>query len=278
MKSFWHKAADIDNRYMYAVVFIFAAVLVLRPLGLPVPIGSHIQDWYDYVEALPEGSVIWMDTPQSPAAWAEMGPMVRATLIHLFRGDVRVVMGSMRQMGDRLSSGVLEEVLELFPDVEYGVDVVHLGWRPGGSDVMLRAATRDIMQAYDGVDFYGNRLEDLPLMQDVPRLHPDYFVCAVVTTSGTPGAEQFLQYVIEPTGLPMIVGQNAVGVPRAMAFLDAGQFRAIIPGSTGCAQYELLLDEPGMALAAQDVLSVGMLYVTLMIILGNIAWFATRNQ
>lgn len=277
-QTFWHKAAAIDPRILYTIIFIFTAIVVLNPPGLPVEIGRLAQEHYDYIESMPEGSILWLDAAYSEGASGELNPMLRADMIHAYRNGHRIVLHSMWLVGSRMAAMVLEDVMEFLPDMEYGVDIVHLGWRPGGASVILRSATRDIYETYDGVDHFANPLDDFPLMQEVPRLHPDYIDYAMIYETGSPGGADFLQYVTEPSGLPMGIGLVAVSVPGRMPFLDSGQYQTMIAGSTGCAQYELLIGEPGMALAAQDVLSIGMLYVTLLIIIGNIAWFASRDS
>ena len=280
-QSFWHQMLAIDRRILYTIIFVFVAYIVISPLGLPVPVTAHTQSFYNEIEAIPEGGVLWLDCAFQQGSWGELGPMVEATLRHAFQNDVRVVMSAMWEMGGRMAEFALSNVLEdpAYADmVEYGEDVVNLGFRPGGVAVVLRSATDDVYSTFAGVDHHGDPLDDMPLAMEVERLHPDYVDFSVVYESGSPGGADWLRYVHEPTGLPMGIGIIQMSVPAAASYIDAGQYEAMIPGARGAAEYETLIDEPGMGLAAQDVLSVGMLYVTLLIILGNIAWVATRED
>ncbi len=279
-QTFWHKMLAIDRRILYSIIFVFVAYIVLFPIGLPVPISAHTENFYSTVEAIPEGGIIWLDCAFQEGSWGELGPMVEATMRHSFNNNIRVVLSAMWELGGRMAAFALDNVLEdpAYEWVEYGEDVINLGFRPGGAAAVLRGATRDVYETYAGVDHDGNPLDDYTLGMEVERLHPDYVDFSVVYESGSPGGQDWLQYVTEPTGLPMGIGIIAMSIPSAAAFVDAGQYEAMIPGGTGAAEYELLLDQPGEALAAQDVLSVGMLYVTLLIILGNIAWVATKDD
>jgi hypothetical protein len=81
-----------------------------------------------------------------------------------------------------------------------------------------------------------------------------------------------LEYAAEPTGIPMTCGSMQMSLPIDKPYLDSGQYRALIPGLKGAAEYELLLGRPGDALAGMDVTSMGALYVTLLMIIGNAAY------
>ena len=277
-QNFWEKFVAIDRRILYALIFVIVGAVALRPLGLPVIVSADTQEYYDTIEAIPAGGVIWLDAGYGPGSIGELGPMMEATIRHALRNNVRVVMAAMWEEGGRMSATAWNNVAPDFPDKEYGVDIVNLGWRPGGAAAVTRSAVRDVYDTYAGVDHEGNSLDNMPLAMEVQRLHPDFVDFGVVYESGSPGGADWLQYVAEPTGLPMGIGIIAMSIPGAKAYHDAGQYKAMIPGSTGCAEYELLLGAPGAALAAQDVLSMSMLYVTLLIILGNIGWFATRES
>jgi hypothetical protein len=51
-----------------------------------------------------------------------------------------------------------------------------------------------------------------------------------------------------------------------------------MPGLTSSAEYELLLKKPGLAVAGVDAVSTSHLMVVALVILGNIAYFATRGS
>lgn len=276
-QSFWERFAAIDRRILYSIIFVLVGFIVLRPLGLPIVVSTDTQEYYDTIDSLPAGGVLWLDAGYGPGSIGELGPMMEATIRHALRNDVRVVMAAMWEQGGRMSETAWLKVAPDFPDKEYGEDIVNLGWRPGGAQAVLRSAVRDVYDTYAGVDHRGQSLDDMPLAMEVKQLNDEYVDFAVVYESGSPGGADWLQYVAEPTGLPMGIGIIAMSIPGAKAYYDAGQYKAMLPGSTGCAEYELLLNAPGAAVAAQDVLSISMLYVTLLIILGNIAWFATRE-
>ncbi len=278
--TFWQRFMTIDRRLIYALLFILVAAIMFNPIGLPIEISRDTRIYHGVVEGLAgTDQVLWLDAAFGPGSWGELGPMVEATLRHAFDLGVPVVGMAMWEQGGRMFATALNNVLEdpAYDHIEYGVDVINLGFRPGGASVVLRSATTDLYDTFRGVDHDGSRLDDMPLGMQVERLHPDFVGHAIVYESGSPGGADYVDYVHEPTGLKMSVGIIAMSVPGAKVYQDAGQYVGILPGATGCAQYELLIDHPGYAVMTQDIISLGMVFITLLIILGNLGWLMTRR-
>jgi hypothetical protein len=61
-------------------------------------------------------------------------------------------------------------------------------------------------------------------------------------------------------------------------FLQSGQLSAILPGLTSSAEYELLINRKGLAIAGVDAVSMSHILVILLVILGNIGYFASRRK
>ncbi len=266
----WHKLAHIDRRILWGLQVLLMAVVLLRPIGLPIPVGGQTQDMYDFYESLPEGSIVYFEYGYDPSGEHELSPMVAAMLHHAFQRGLRVVSGGLWTFGPTLGQQIYEEIAPLY-DVEYGVDFVNLGFNPGGQ-ILAMAMVDDLWTAVRGVDIEGTRLEDLSLMHEVPRLTADYVAAICVFSEGSPGTVDWLHAVTEPTGIPLTAGTITMLVPEAATYLDAGQYRAIIPGNRGAAEYEFLVGAPGPAIAGQDVLSAMSVYLWLLIIVGNIAF------
>lgn len=273
----WEKMMSIDRRIFYAIIFIFVSIGLINPLGLPIPIGPQAQRHYDFIESLPSGGVLVMDAAHGPGAMAELGPMMRATAIHAFRKDMRIIIFNMSwELGPAMAHEFVEEAGAMFGK-SYGTDWVNLGFQPGGAPVNLQAAVASFAEARP-TDWVGTPLAQLPLMNEVKALTPEYVDHAIVYAGGTPGTEDWLAYVGEPTGLTLSEGSIQMSIGNALPFLDAGQYKSIIPGGRGGAEYELLLGEPGAAIAGQDVLSMAALFMVAILILGNVGYFLSRSK
>ncbi len=272
----WDKMMSIDKRIIFAIVFIIVAFGLLNPIGIPIEVGRQAQRHYDFMESLPDGGILWVDPALSPGSIPELGPMMTATFHHAFRKDMRIVSFNMHwELGPALIQGIFEEVGPMYGK-EYGVDFVNLGWQAGGAPVRLQGAVSNIAEV-NPVCFQGRPISEHPLMSEVPRLGPEFVDHIVVFPSGNPGTEDYLAYVVEPTGVTISEGSLQMSIANALPFLDAGQYQSIIPGSRGAAEYELLLGEPGSAIAVQDVLSLAAVFITLLLIVGNVGHYMARK-
>lgn len=277
-QGFWEYMQAIDRRIIYTVIFILVAIILINPLGLPLTISGDSQEYYDYIDEVPEDGVLWLDTAYSPGSIGELEPMVVATLRHAFDNNINVVAMAMWEQGGKMFERAWRQVKDDYPDVAYGEDIVNLGYRPGGAQVILRSACKDVYETFGGVDHRGDSLDDMPLAMEVKKLDPDYVDRAVVYETGSPGGKYYVNYVYENNDLDVAVGIIKMSVQNAKPYYDAGQYKAILPGSTGAAEYEQLIGYPGEATISQDVLSAAMIFMVLLIILGNIGWLATREE
>jgi hypothetical protein len=64
----------------------------------------------------------------------------------------------------------------------------------------------------------------------------------------------------------------------AYPFLSTGQLVGLLGGLSGAAEYEKLIDTPGDATIGMDAQSIVHILIIVLIVLGNIAYFATRRH
>jgi len=65
-------------------------------------------------------------------------------------------------------------------------------------------------------------------------------------------------------------------VPQFVPFVQSGQLDGLLAGLRGAAEYELLLQAPGRALAMMDAQSMGHLLIIAFILIGNAAYLVTK--
>jgi hypothetical protein len=158
---------------------------------------------------------------------------------------------------------------------EYGVDYVYLGYIPGEETASLAIAT-DIWDAFNERDVYGNSFDDLPLMSEFSGAED---AAAIVMSGGS------MQYIFgyirqwqETFGTTMVATGSSKFESTYVAFLDTDQIYSYIAGSTHAAQYELLLNEPGLTIASMDAQSIAHVVLVLFMILGNILYFIQKQR
>jgi len=210
----------------------------------------------------------------------ELYPMTVATMHHLWSysqaKNWKIVVVAFWNQGPLVFDTLLDQMKpETTYGVEYGVDWIELGWIPGSETGM--AAFADDIHGQTPRDY----LEDQPvssydIMQDIHTAEDVDLVISIET--GTPGLPEWLRQWNNPFGVPFIVGCIGVSVPGMAPYLASGQLSALMPGLTASGEYEILLNKPGLAVAGLDAVSMSHLLVVLLVVIGNIAYFTSKNK
>lgn len=263
----------LDRRWIFAVMGLLVLIPLIWPLQLPLKVTRPVQGFVDAIDAIPPGSTVLMSCDYDPGAIPEMVPMTRTALRHLFARDIKVVVTVLWNGGPGLVDGVLQEVGAEFPDKEYGVDYINLGYKAGNEAVMVLMG-QGVANAFP-TDYRGQETRAYPIMQRVR----DYssFPLLVSLSAGYPGTKEWVQQVNTRFNLPMVSGCTAVSAPEYYPYLQSGQLRGLLGGMAGAAEYEKAREETGDATRGMDAQALGHLFVAFCILLGNVVQWA-RNR
>lgn len=271
----WEKLASIDRRVIYALMIFVLALALLRPIGLAIVPSAETKKVYDYIESLPPGSIVYLGFDFSAGGIPELMPAAKSVIRQGFKKDLRFVAVGMWEMAGDMADMAFNAVLKDFPNKKYGVDWVNIGWKPGG-EVLLQKMLTSVNEAAVGVDFYQNKLDDLPLMSEFKTLKDARMIITFVT--GTPGEKEYIRHVTSPYKIPFAISCISVSVPEIMPLIQSGQILGGILGMKGAAEYEVLVGAPGSATAGMDAQSFSHALIILFIILGNIGYIRTRKK
>jgi len=271
----WEKIANVDRRIIYALMIFVIALALLKPVGLAITPSADTIAAFDYIEAMPNGSVIWMGMEFSSGGIPELMPAAQAIIRQGFRKDFKFVCAGMWAQAGDMAERAFGIVEAEFPDKKYGTDWVNIGYKPGG-EVLLPALVNDVADAAKGIDHRQNQLSSLPLMSQFKTLKDADLI--IIFCTGTPGEAQYIKHVTGPLGIPLIESCISVSVPGIMPFVQSGQIKALIAGMKGAAEYEVLVEHPSTAMAGMDAQSFSHGLILLFMILGNIGYYATRNK
>jgi hypothetical protein len=266
------KFQSIDRRYVFLLVGIAAFLPLIFPLGLPLGVTPSSQNLFNAVDSLKEGSVVMLTFDYYPSTLPETQPMSYAALRHLFRKNIRVITVTTIPLGAlSVMEGVVNEVAREY-DKEYGVDYVNLGYKYGYVAVMLGMGRRisDIFPR----DNYNNKLDDLPLMQEVKNYDNVDFIFVVADNATV---DYWVSLVNAQFGTPMGAGVTAVMAPKCYSFLQTEQLVGLLGGMKGAAEYEKLTQNPDKAIRGMDPQSIIHMIIVVFIIMGNIGYFAGRR-
>ena len=274
--SIIEKIRDLDNRIIYGLAWIFVLFPLLNPLGLPIPISSDAIAWNNFInDEIQDGDTVIFSLMYGTSGMPELFPMSVASMKHLLEKDVKFVVVHFWTEGPLVFDTLLGQVDPADHGKVYGEDWIRLGYIPGSETAMGALATS--FQNTVPTDYVeGRPLDDFPIMADVKSAEDIDLIISFET--GTPGTGEWLRQWNTPYGVPQITGCIGVSVPGMIPYINSGQLSALLPGLTVSAEYEVLLNKPGLAVAGVDAVSTSHLLVIMLVVLGNITYFMTKED
>lgn len=270
---------NMDRRWVFLGMALAIIVPLLLPFQLPFKVDERVQSAYNAVEELPPGSRVLLSADFDPGSRPELEPFYRATLHHLFRRDVRVVMITLWETASPLVSPILKEIATEHGKVD-GKDWVFLGYK-AGKEVAIKSIGEDLIKTFP-TDANGNASGSLPIMQGI-RAAKD-FPLLINVSAGNPGTREYVLQIQGQYNLRMISATTSVSGPDYIPYYKSGQLAGLAAGMPGSAQYEKLVFPDGppegkrlMATEAMNVLSLGHLFIIGVVVFGNVAYFLTRK-
>jgi len=273
--SFFDKFENLDRRWVYLLSWLFVLFPLIYPLGLPVPINKESQQWFKAISDIPDGSTVVFSPMYGTSGMPELFPMTLATMHQLWSRDIKVIVVSFWAEGPLVFTQLLAQMDPTSYGKVYGVDWINLGYIPG-SEPAMRAFGDDMAKAVAKDYIEGKNLSEFPIMQTVNSANDIDLIISIET--GTPGLTEWLRQWQEPYRTPIVVGCIGVSAPGMAPFLQSGQLSALLPGLTSSAEYELLLNRKGLAIAGVDAVSMSHILVVALVVLGNIAYFVNRGK
>ncbi len=271
-KSFLERLGDLDRRWVFIIIGLSVFIPLLVPLGLEVVTTPTTVDVFNAIDSLPAGTRVLISFEYGPSTQPEVEPMGVALLHHLFRKDCRVIATALWPDGQFMSARLFE-LFEAEYDLEWGVDYVNLGFRPG-AEAVIKGIAKEFRANYR-TDLRGNLVEDLPIMDGIYKVADVDFIFTL--SAGYPGTVEWILYAADPYNIPMSSGVTAIQVNEVIPYVDAGQCYGILAGMSGAAEYETLVKK-GDATKFMDAQSIAHFLIVLFIILGNISYIVGRRR
>jgi hypothetical protein len=274
--SFFQKLLKLDARIIYLIMLVGIAIPLVNPLGLPLQIADATRSAFQQVDSLPKDAKVLMSFDYSAGGAAELDPIAGALLSHFLRKDAKIYAVASVAEGSMFAQSNLK-AYEAAGKV-YGADYVNLGYFAGGESAVV-ALSSDFRSVFKS-DSQGTPVDQIPMMKDVKDMNDmDMVISVNVGPGGAATAQVWVRQVaIVYTKVPVILGVTAVMEPNIMPYLQSGQIKGLLGGLRPAAEYELLLEEPGEAVAMMDAQSTSHITILGFIILGNVAYFVTKPK
>jgi hypothetical protein len=262
----------LDRRIIFLLIGLVVLLPLVVPLDLPMVVSKETRDFFEEVEALPEGTAVLLAIDYEPDTMAELNPMTVAVLRHCFRRNLPVIGLSLYPGAPGIAQDLLERTAAE-QGKSYGADYVYLGYNPDWSGTMLRLG-ESIRGTYPK-DQWGRPTEDLPLLDDVDSYDD---VGLLVSICGSVYTEYWAAYAQARYGQRMVSGNTAVISAFVYHYYNSGQISGFLAGIKGAAEYEKLLAAPGDGAIAMGSQSVGHLLIVVLIIVGNVGYLIGRKR
>ncbi|HXG21580.1 MAG TPA: hypothetical protein VNN62_21200 [Methylomirabilota bacterium] len=268
-----HRLLRLDRRIIFLLIGLATLLPLLYPVGLPIRVSPEVRRVYDYIERLPQGSVILLSFDFEPGGKPELYPMAIALLRHAFRKNLKVIGMTLWPAGAGLAETAFAQVAQEMHK-ERGADYVFLGYAPGDASAVISMG-QDFHAAFP-TDYYGVPTDALPVLKNIRTLRDLPYVLSL--SVGFPGLDTWYVYGKEKYGFELGGGCTAVSAPRFYPLLDTGQINGLLGGLRGAAEYEILLGAEGKALAGMDAQSATHFLIIFLILICNSVYFLTGRR
>ena len=271
--GFWDKLLKIDRRWIFLCIALAVLIPFLTGLkllqGTPTP---ATVDVYNFIEKLAPGSVVMIGFDYGPAGMPEMHPMAKAIARQCFKRKLRVLAVTIHPQGPLMADDVFSVVA---PEMKarYGTDYANLGYKPGGSSVIMGMGSA--IHAVYPTDTKGTPLGSLPVMKGVTNFD-DVAILIDLATGSTPAA--WIAFAHQRYRVKMAAGITAVMATDYYPYYQTGQLVGILNGMRGAAEYENLIGHQDTGALGMSSQSVAHVVIILFVLLGNIGYFASRRR
>lgn len=263
------KLGDIDKRVLYVLLVLVLLIPMVRPIGIRISISHWTTKAYEQLSRLEPGDTVICDFGYNVDGAPDVEPIAKAIFRDLFDRNIKIITVSLNAQGPMIAEKLLLPYEE--SGKVYGTDFCNLGFMAGG-ETALAAYARDLKRTFPR-DWRGNTTSTLPILQGITGA-PDTKAWIFFTDSS---AEAWVRQVGD-LDVPIIGAVITVAAPQAEPFVHSGQLSGLLTGLRSAAEYEIVTNRPGGAVAAMDAQSLGHILITMFIVFGNISYFVKRSK
>lgn len=297
MINYLIKFGNLDRRVIFLLIGLSVLVPLIKPnwVQLPIKIDKNTETVFESISNLERNDKVIISFAYGASTKPEVHPMAIALLNQLFTKGVKVYIVSLWPEGPIMAQQALSSVINsnLF-NIEDGVDYVMFDYKVGGF-VVIKGIAENFRDLYQQ-DYNGKSIDSLSIMKGIYSIEDFDFVFDF--SAGVPGNAEWVQYACDPKNIPLSSGCTSIMVTDAIPYVESGQLQGILAGMPGAAEYEQLVYDfmineqligneyinsnskinKGKAHARMSAQSVAHLLMVIFIIIGNIAYYFSRNK
>lgn len=229
----------LDRRYIFVLMTIAVMWPVVQPgwFIFPETPSGIVNNAFDTIESLPDGSRVFMAFDYDPGSQPELDPMAVALTWHCAKKGHKMFFVALWPFGAQKIDWAVGQVIEKdFPNLVYGEDYVILGYQVG-AEGLIRRLVQSIQAPFPNCA-RGNSLSAMPVSRDVQSLAD--FDLIVSVSAGAPGTKEWIQYAATPLNLKVVGACTGVQAPQLYPYYPA-QMQGLLGAIKGAAEYEAAL-------------------------------------
>ena len=261
----------MSRRLIFVLIAFSVAIPLVIKIGLPNDVTSEVMQVYKELDQLDSASVVLISFDHEASSLPEVKPMAVAILHHCFSKDLKVVGLALLAEGTAIGDEILREIAKEY-DKEYGKDYLFLGFRPQYQAAILGMG-EDIKRVFPQ-DYKNISLDQIPMMRDIKNYQD---VSLIISVADGDMPAYWVDYAVSRYHKKVATAVTAVMATSFYPFLASGQIVGLLGGLKGAAEYEILIEKPGMGQRGMDAQSVSHLVIILLVILGNAGYFLRRK-
>ncbi len=261
----------ISRRLIFILIAFSVAIPLVIKLGLPNDVTREVRQVYEEIDQLDSASVVIISFDHEASSLPEVKPMAVAILRHCFSQNLKVVGLALLAEGTAIGDGILRQVAKEYGK-EYGIDYVFLGFRPQYQAAILGMG-EDLRRVFPQ-DYRNMSLEQIPMMEAIENYQD---ISLIISLADGDMPAYWVDYAVSRYHKKVAAAVTAVMATSFYPFLASRQITGLLGGLKGAAEYEMLIQKPGMGQRGMDAQSISHLVIILLVLLGNAGYFLRRK-
>ncbi len=261
----------LSRQLIFVLIALSVAIPLVIKIGLPNQVTTEVRNVYESIEQLDSGSVMMISFDHEASSLPEVKPMAQAILRHCFQKKLKVITLALMAEGTAIGEQLLRETANEY-QANYGEDYVFLGYRPQAQSAILGMG-EEIKRVFPQ-DYNNTSLDRIPMMKDIKNYNE---VKLIISVADGDLPVTWVDYAVSRYHPKFACATTAVMATSFYPFLSSGQMVGLLGGLKGAAEYEILLEKPGMGQKGMDAQSVSHLVIVLIIVWGNVVYFLRRK-
>lgn len=272
MANVFEYLTKINRRVWFGLLLILIIGGYFYPVVIPLTIDPHTTDYYNKIQEIKPDEIILIYFGSGPEVKQTMWSAYRLTLWQIFGTGAKIIwittMPQASAVRDLLLSDPLIQDVMKSKNYQTGVNFVDAGF------VYMESGLVNFVRDFQG--FTQNKYKDtfFGTLKDMGSVNRMFWY------GGDPDSYKWLaQYVsLVYKNCKIYTVSESGTYPTHLTYLQAGNFYACMQGVTGSAEYEIITNHIGPAIAQIGIVSITHVLFLVAILVSNLGYFGWERK